>query len=179
VLWPVRVAVDVSAVRAGSRDHRRPAGVGADPAMSRTPIPEIHGSWERSRDGDFLYLLQIYGVIAMHRGLQGELIAAAQAVVAPPASEHTKNEPMTVWQLLAVLAAYAHGGHGQHKIFVVTAAAANMVKDDREQEFDAVGWTVVDSFQPYIHKDEFVALTVRPSFPQFFRDAPEVPCVPS
>jgi hypothetical protein len=33
--------------------------------MSCTPIPETGKSWERTPDGDFLYLLQIYGVIAM------------------------------------------------------------------------------------------------------------------
>ncbi len=131
--------------------------------MSRTPVPEIGKPWERTPDGDFLYLLQIYGVIAMHRGLREELTTAAQAVVAPPASEHTKNQPMTVWQLLAVLAEYVQSGRGQHKVFVVTASV-NGVKEDREQEFDSVGWTVVDGFAPYLDKDEFVALMVRPSF---------------
>jgi hypothetical protein len=86
----------VFALHTGSCDHRGPAGVGADSAMSRAPITEINKPWKRTPDGDFLYLLQIYGVIAMQRGLQQELIAAVQKVVAQPVSKPTRNEPMNV-----------------------------------------------------------------------------------
>jgi hypothetical protein len=60
--------------------------------MTGTPMPETGTRGERSPDGDFLYLLQIYGVIAMHRGLQEELITAAETVIAPAASEPTMND---------------------------------------------------------------------------------------